>query len=137
MYGLRMRLFFSLGKQYVKEGSGKGYLSPYMAPLWNLEGVGSFTGDFEGQVIIQRALLLGTPRDMYKKALEMGISLARGPVWGTWREGFFSRDFEIEVIIWWAPPLGTPRVVKEGFGKGISLVVSMREPGGGLLYPGI
>jgi hypothetical protein len=74
---------------------------------------------------------------MYKKALEIGIYLARGPVVGTWRGGFFSGDFERQVIIWRAPPLGTPRDVKEGFGKGIFLGASMREPGGSLLYPGI
>lgn len=34
------------------------------------------------------------------------------------------------MIIWRAPSLGTPRDVKEGFGKDISLAVSMREPGG-------
>lgn len=78
-----------------------------MAPLGNLEGVSSFAGDFERQVIIWRALLLGTPRGMYKKALEMGISLARGPVEGTWKGDFFSADFERQVIIWRAPSLGT------------------------------
>jgi hypothetical protein len=52
-----------------------------VALLGNLEGAGSFTGDFERQVIIWRALPLGTPRDMYlyKKAVEMGICLARSP----------------------------------------------------------
>jgi hypothetical protein len=64
VYELRMRLFFSWVKEYVKEGSGKGHLSPYVAPLGNLEGPVSFTGDFERQVIIWRVLLLGTPRDV-------------------------------------------------------------------------
>jgi hypothetical protein len=49
MYELRMRLFFSWVKDYLKEGSGKGHLSPYMASLGNLERAGSFTGDFERQ----------------------------------------------------------------------------------------
>jgi len=62
-----------------------------VAPMGNLEGASSFTGDFERQVIIWGALLLEIPRGMYKKALEMGISLARGPVEGTRREASFLR----------------------------------------------
>jgi hypothetical protein len=58
---------------------------------------------------------------MYKKAVEIGLCVARGPFGGTWRGDFFSGDFERQVIIWRAPPLGTPtRVVKEGFGKGLN-----------------
>jgi hypothetical protein len=34
----------------------------------------------EGEIFIRRPCLLGTPGDMLKKALEIGIYLHRGPV---------------------------------------------------------
>ena len=54
------------------------------------------------------APLLGTLKDMLRKALETGISLHRGPV-GQPQVGSFTKDFE--------------KWMKEGSGNGVSLSV--------------
>jgi hypothetical protein len=61
---------------------------------------GSVWGSWRG------APLLGTWKDMQKKAMVAGISLHGGSVWETWRGNFFTGDFQ--------------RQVKEGSGNGAS-----------------
>ena len=79
-------------------GTTKLWISSFMG---NLE-VGSITRDFERQMKEGsgneatlsvgalwgeprgRAPLLGTPKDMLSKALEMGVCLHRGPFWRIW-----------------------------------------------------
>ena len=45
------------------------------------------------------ASLLGTPRDVLRKALEVAyVSLYKGSVRGTWREGTYTEDSERHVL---------------------------------------
>lgn len=61
----------------------------------DLEGGGRlFTGDFERQVTIWRATLLGSRRNLYKKGVETGVVLHWYPDGGTWRRESFTGDFE-------------------------------------------
>jgi hypothetical protein len=87
VYGPKMGLFFSLGKEIYKRRLWKGAsLSIGGSDGGTCRG-DSFTRDFERQVTIWRAHPLGSLRDMYEKALETGISLHRGPIRGTQRKG--------------------------------------------------
>jgi len=77
------RSLFAGNPKREMEGSGNGAsLSRYGS---------SVRGTWRG------ALLLGTLRDMQRKALETGISVQRGPVEGPWRECCLSRDIERKV----------------------------------------
>ena len=79
----------------VEEGSGDGQLSPLELCWRDMEG-GSYTGEFERRMMEdsrfgaslskgapwgelgRRATLLGTPKDVLSKALEMGVCCLRG-----------------------------------------------------------
>ena len=65
-------------------------------------------------------LLMGTLNDMYKKALETGVSFLEGPRWGPWRGQFFTGDFEKKVRFYQETVfIGEPeRRVKEDSGNG-------------------
>ena len=58
-------------------------------------------------MLYKETLFIGTPGDMLKKALKMGISLHRSPAGELGAGGSFTRDYE--------------RCLKEGSGNGASL----------------
>ena len=75
--GLTTGSSFLWGKRYIKEGYGKGHLSPQVALLGE-PGGGLFAKDFERQVTIWRAPSLWSLRETHKEALETGITLHKG-----------------------------------------------------------
>jgi hypothetical protein len=78
-----MRLLFSLGKEICKRILWKGAYLSKGGSVGNLGRGILLWGDFR-QVTVWRAPPLGSVRDMYKKAVEMGISVHRDLFGGTW-----------------------------------------------------